>query len=342
MVPDEKSRNDKTWSFWQKEPGPFEHLVHKRWNTGSFHSKSHSLELDLGDYSYNMIRSLDFYDHAKKVIKHNERCNWSSEEVFSVDDNIVDTHENIYEGKFVYDSRVPDSFYSDEKSVKLLQHFLGWVIKVDKPIFDRENFTMMDYRSNKQEACSFTYVLPFDEHTALVEFTLFSPSLLGTEDYTMHLSQYIKNVLGQSEFEVIESEEGIIPMSDYDFAYGNTKTYNRIGTGGGWVKPSTGYSFKACGEYAQVLLDNLKKKGSLPKSVHRKRSRLFDSLFLSVLNEDNASGEQLFENMYRKLPAHIILKFLEEKTSRREDLRILSKFATGSFAKTLIKAQTGI
>ena len=340
LDPEAKNTNDKTWSFWQQEPGPFEELIFKRWDEGSFYSKKVFLELDLGPYSYNMIRSIDFYNHARRVIESKDNVEWLKESVSKVENQEVISDQAVYIGRYIYDSRIPESFVQDRKSVKLLQHFLGWVIEVEKPIFNPHNFTMMDFRRNKVDACSFTYILPFSATRALVEFTLFSPSLLKEEEYVHFLKDYISDILKLDDYEIDEREQGIIPMSDYDFTRENTATYTRIGTAGGWVKPSTGYSFKASGDYVNILLDSLVKKNQLPKTVHRPRSRLFDSLFLSVLEEDNAGGEQLFERMYRKLPTQTILKFLEEKTTFTEDLTVLSKFATKSFAKTLAKAQT--
>lgn len=338
LDPDKKNKNDKTWSFWQKEEGPLESLVYKTWTKGSFNSNNLALNLDLGPYTYNMIRSIDFYDYAREEISKHARVQWSQERVDNVKQDVVESNGNSYQGRFIYDSRIPTSFHEDKKSVKLLQHFLGWIIKVEEPLFDRDNFTMMDFRSNDARACSFTYILPFDEHTALVEFTLFSPTLLEENEYSGFLKSYIEKILNQSDYEVIEKEEGIIPMSDFDFTRDNSSGYMRIGTAGGWVKPSTGYSFKASGEYVEKTLSHLKDNNALPKSIHRNRSRFFDSLFLGVLKEDNASGVKFFENMYRKLSAQTILKFLEEKTSLAEDLKVLSKFATRSFTKALIKA----
>ena len=61
--------------------------------------------------------------------------------------------------------------------------------------FNPSSFTMMDYRLCYKNSCSFTYVLPFNETEALIEYTFFTPSLEGKESYNELLTTYIKDIL---------------------------------------------------------------------------------------------------------------------------------------------------
>lgn len=76
-----------------------------------------------------------------------------------------------------------------------------------------------------------------------MEYTLFSKDLLPLEEYEVEIEKYINN-LGISEYEIIEKEQGNIPMTSYQFWKQNTKNIVHIGSAGGWTKASTGYTFK--------------------------------------------------------------------------------------------------
>ena len=104
----------------------------------------------------------------------------------------------------------------------------------------------MDYRIRDKNKTAFTYVLPITKNKALVEYTYFTPKLVDTKEYDQNLSIYIKNILNIKNYKIINQEYGIIPMTNYPFYQNSLKKITMIGTAGGWVKPSTGYSFKNC------------------------------------------------------------------------------------------------
>ena len=57
-----KSKDDRTWCFWEKSPDIFESVVYHQWQVLDFKSKYFSDELDIRPYTYKMIRGLDFYN----------------------------------------------------------------------------------------------------------------------------------------------------------------------------------------------------------------------------------------------------------------------------------------
>src|SRR5450432_4886668 len=64
-----KIKNDRTWCFWEQEGGFFEDIVYREWNKLFFKTDGVSISLEMGDYSYKMIRGIDFYDKCFSVIK---------------------------------------------------------------------------------------------------------------------------------------------------------------------------------------------------------------------------------------------------------------------------------
>lgn len=335
---DKKLENDKTWCFWENEEGPYEELIYRTWSKGQFYSKNTAIDLDMGDYTYKMLRAIDFYDYAREIIENSENVTWLHEEVESAStEGMVTTPNDEYHANWVFDSRIPDEFNSDTTSTKLLQHFLGWIITFEEDVFDPESFLMMDYRDNKEDATSFTYILPFDRRTALVEFTLFSATLLKEEEYQSYLLNYIKQRISDTPYEIKDVEQGVIPMSDYSFYQHHAGKVVKIGTAGGWVKPSSGYSFKISQTSIKKLLVNLREGLEPSLGVARGRYRLYDSIFLRILDQHNEKGELYFETMYTKLPGYLILKFLDEKTTLAEDIRIMSKYTNFTFTKAFFQ-----
>ena len=115
-------------------------------------------------------------------------------------------------------------------------------------------------------------------------------------------------------------------MSDFRFDLDNRAGYIRIGTGGGWVKPSTGYSFRNSQRYISQIINNLKRQKPLDQYVFKLQHRFLDSVFLDVLARKNYLGEKIFGKMYQKLPAPLVFKFLDEETTTLENLRVISGF----------------
>jgi lycopene beta-cyclase len=198
----------------------------------------------------------------------------------------------------------------------------------------------MDFRLLWPNSTSFTYVLPLNKKEALVEFTLFSSSLLNDSDYEGMLRTYVTDVLKLKEFEIIEQESGMIPMSDFPFEKYSKGKHIRIGTGGGWVKPSTGYSFKNCERNSKKIIKNLIEGRPANKGIISKKFRFYDSLLLDILSRKNEMGPELFKIMYSKYPVQKIFAFLDDQTSFSEDLGIMIGFPSKPFLQSFFKYLT--
>jgi lycopene beta-cyclase len=59
-----KVTNDRTWCFWEKEPGLFESIVHHRWTKLNFFSPTVKRTLNISPYEYKMIRGIDFFRYV--------------------------------------------------------------------------------------------------------------------------------------------------------------------------------------------------------------------------------------------------------------------------------------
>jgi lycopene beta-cyclase len=202
------------------------------------------------------------------------------------------------------------------------QHFVGWFIRTKEPMFDESRFTMMDFRIPQHDNTRFMYVLPTSKHEALFEYTLFSGNLLARGEYEEGIRDYL-NQAGIREYEIVEQEAGIIPMTTHPFHSKNTAHVLHIGSAGGWTKASTGYTFYLSGKLATRLCAHLKKGTSLT-SFHRKtRFAFYDAVVLDVLQRRNEVGAAFFTSVYKHNPIDRVFRFLNEESSLKEELQII-------------------
>ena len=140
----------------------------------------------------------------------------------------------------------------------------------------------MDFRISQQHGTAFCYVLPYSERQALVEYTLFTPSLLHQEQYDQGLKVYVEEILKVKNYRVSDTEFGIIPMTNHHFPTHQKKIIN-IGTAGGQTKGSSGYTFYFIQKHSKKIVETLMQTGSpiIPKPSPR--FHFYDSVLLHIL-----------------------------------------------------------
>lgn len=336
IEPSDKNENDKTWSFWEKGKSKWEPLLYHQWESALFFSSDKQHKLELGNYSYKTIRSIDFYEFVKRKFQQAENINWIKDEIRSISGLKCTGIDSTYEGTWIFDSRIDDAFKQNQQ-INILQHFKGWLIETPTDFFNPKEFTMMDFRLGFKDHCCFTYVLPFSSTQALIEYTFFTPQLIDKKYYDVLLREYIEEKLLLKEYTVLEQEEGVIPMSTYPFHQMNSNNYLKIGTAGGWVKSSSGYSFKNAEKKVTQLVDNITQGRALDYKLRSKRHELLDRIFLRVLNDENHLGNDLFVQMYEKNNTNNIFEFLDEESSLIKEFKIVNSFTKAPFMRSLKK-----
>jgi len=337
---EEKNTNDRTWSFWEKPGTRWNEIATKGWDHALFIGTKEQFPIPLKPYRYKTIRSSSFYRYAKDIIAGAPQFTLIQDEVLDVNGHLIKTLKGEYHAQHIFDSQLSKRFFEKKKEYQsLTQHFVGWFIQTKAPVFNPEEVIMMDYRLQWKSDTSFTYVLPFSPTFALVEFTLFNEELIQNKDYEEKLKNYISSYLKISDYRIEEVEKGIIPMSDYPFYKEHTATVTKIGTAGGWVRPSSGYSFKNADRYSQKIINNIK-GGRIPhKNIANSRFRLlYDVIFLRVLKERNDLGPGIFQTLYTKHSAKRLFRFLDEESSLFEEIKIMFSLNKRIFQKSLWKS----
>ena len=335
---EDKSRNDRTWCFWEKSDGFFENIIHHSWSRAWFHDHGFSKLLDLSPYRYKMIRGIDFYSYCKEILSRQDNVSFLKSRI----DGMGRSGEGPYlsagglkiTSRFIFNSLIPEKHVVIPPFHDLLQHFKGWIIETPEPAFDAGVATLMDFRPSQKHGATFVYVMPLTDRRALVEYTLFSKSLLQDEEYEDGLRHYISDTLGIGSYAILEKESGVIPMTDQPFKKAEAGIVN-IGTAGGNTKASTGYTFQFIQKQTAAIVHSLAKSGDPLKIPERsaKRFKWFDSVLLNVLAHHRMEGHDVFRILFKKNDPSSILRFLDNDSSVSTEVRLLNTLPIWPFLK---------
>lgn len=338
--PSQKSENDKTWSFWEKKPSQWNDIIYQSWENANIYTNKKHIELQLEPYEYKSIRSIDLYTKITALLKTLSNFHFIIDSVTSISEEektIVKTKTNIYSANHVFDSRLPKDFLiKKDDYITLNQHFKGLVIETKTNTFKNE-VTMMDYRLKDGEQTTFMYVLPFSKNKALIEFTYFTEHVVNEKTYESFIEDYLRKYLDIKDYKIIEKEIGQIPMTTFPFEKYHTSYITKIGTAGGWVKASTGYSFKHTEKKVKKIIQNMKAKKVPSHNLLKKKYKFYDKVFLKVLQDENHKGEWIFEKFYSKNSVQTMFRFLDEESTFIEELKIMTSLFSWSFIKAFFK-----
>ncbi|MBQ21855.1 MAG: lycopene cyclase [Flavobacteriales bacterium] len=336
---DSKSINDRTWCFWEKGAGELDKIVSRKWDFAYFKSDGFVKKFETKPYTYKQIRGIDFYNNFLEIKSKDNNLSYLNAQVKNINkkQNIVTTDKGTYFGEYIFTSILDINIIKNQKQYPFLkQHFIGQLIETQNEIFSPDAVTIMDFDLPQKKSTRFMYILPFSRTKALVEYTLFSPTELKTSEYKRSIKAYLNN-LDSGSYKVLETEKGSIPMTAYKFRSGNTKKLLHIGTAGGWTKASTGYTFLNTINKTNSLVSFLKKEKHLNKFEKNTRFWFYDLLFLDVLNKHNEMGSSIFKIMFERNKPEIIFKFLDNKTSLFEEIKLMYTFKKSWFIEALIK-----
>ena len=339
----DKSINDRTWCFWENSPSPFEEIIFRKWDEMCFFSSDNQgYLLDTGEYTYNMIRSIDFYDYTLDYLKTRANLTIINENIITITttDNGC---EVITDNKKLNSDYVFNSIYTrpdlKEKHTYLLQHFKGVLIESSELNLNPNKIYLMDFRTNQENGNTFFYVLPTSGNTALVEYTLFSEKLLEKDLYDKRIEEYITDILTIKDYKILESEFGVIPMTDYPFSRANKNIIN-IGTIGGDTRGSTGYTFTNTQKTITKIINNYSINGipHFHKEHISSRHKLYDSTLLKVLANGKYKGHHLFTDMFSSAKASDILAFLDSESTLKQEFKVIKSLIPQYFIKPFFQS----
>ncbi|MFR9799076.1 lycopene cyclase family protein [Streptomyces sp. MS06] len=322
----------RTWCFWEEGRGRFDAAVRADWGRVRVRPPAGGpLGGDIAPMRYKMIRSDDFAFLVSQHLADSpnvRRLEATVETVEDVEDgarvHVKDTDggTRTLHARWVFDSRPPGSLPAARTT--LLQHFHGWFVRTARPAFDPGTVDLMDFRTAQPgRGLSFGYVLPLGSHTALVEYTEFSPRTLTESGYESAVRQYADEVLQLGELRVLSTETGVIPMTDGAVPRRVGASVFRIGAAGGATRPATGYTFAGLQRQTRAVAAALRRgRRPVPPDPHSARSRAMDAVLLRALDGGRVDGPALFCRLFGQVPPGRLLRFLDGRTRLHEDLSI--------------------
>ncbi|MES2487262.1 MAG: lycopene cyclase family protein [Bacteroidota bacterium] len=335
-----KLANDRTWCFWHAGSGEWDAITYRQWNTALFANQDFTKNLDFGLYKYKMVRGIDFYNYVFEELAQHDNIEFTHQKVTDFADLdqhvLVKTEAESYTCNKLFNSIYnPALPASQTKYPVLQQHFIGWHVKTEAPVFNPNIPVFMDFSIQQNGNTRFMYVLPFSTTEAIVEYTLFSKELLPEAEYEEAIKEYLL-AKGITQYEILDKERGSIPMTSYPFWKNNTQNIINIGSAGGWTKASTGYTFRNSDKLSVKLVNFLQMGDDFTKFHSKNKFWKYDLLLLDILGKKNHMGGTIFSAMFKKGSAAPVFKFLDEETSLSEDLQVIWRCPKGLFIKAAL------
>jgi len=343
IEPDAKNTNDRTWCFWSDGTDTL-WQQHQSLISHSWENVFNGIDCieSLSPYRYSQIRSADFYAAMKHLV--DPQVTWLSQHTDAVElaEGItkVTVLGKTYAAPLVFDSRpLSTQEFEDRTTVydTLWQSFYGFRVQTTEP-FTKNTCTLMDFEVAQDAATQFVYTLPTGSHNGLIELTRFGKDIIKAENAETILKEYIGSRYGH--FSIIETEVGRIPMTlalnPKEQFHPTYSSLIPLGIRAGVVKSTTGYAFKNMAEHANCIAEAVIANAPIPTPYHPSRFIFYDKLLLRVLSNRPELGKPIFQKLFHKKNTASILRFLDEKTTPRQDINIILSLPYFPFINALI------
>lgn len=324
---------DRTWCFFSGTRHPFQHLVSHRWPSWRVRDTAW-IERSARGIAYEHIPSDTFYQYCFDRLKGRVelRLGTRAGRLHPEGEGVrLETDQGPIRARIAFDSR-PATPTSTPHDITLLQHFEGWHIRSERPLFDPTTATLMDFAVSQHHAIHFVYVLPFSSHEALVEATFFGGTVLDDAGYREAMERYLRGTLGLEHWSIVRRERGVIPMSTASIPARIHERIYRVGLAGGMAKPSTGYAFLAIQRFSAEMAHRLASDTAPePPEIRPWRARALDAIFLSYLNRYPERAPKTFAALFEKVDPTVLVRFLSDEASSTECLQVMSALPVTPF-----------
>lgn len=325
----------RTWCSWQRGPVPWAGAVSARWEIASVVAPDgREQRLALAPYRYEMVRSPDFARWAGERLAGVERVTATVASVVDGEDAaVVDGDGVALSARWVFDTRPTPP--ARPGRVALLQHFRGWTVRTATDAFDPKVAGLMDFRPPQPPGgVAFGYVLPTSAREALVEYTEFTRAPLDDAGYDAALRGYTADL---PPFEVLDVEQGAIPMTDAPFPRRLGRRVFRLGAAGGATRPSTGYTFTASQRQAAAVARALREgRDPAPPPAYPRRHLAMDGLLLRAVDSGRLAGAAFLAELFARHPVDRVLRFLDGQSGPGEELAVMASAPRGPMLRTVL------
>lgn len=337
----EKNRNDRTWGFWHSGTTIFNDIVYRKWKDLLFASPRNVQNIHLNDFSYQVIRGIDLYQHLMDKLKSSGRVDFvcsSIDRIFEKDDCVtIVAGGKEYAGDWLFNSTSMEVGQKPKprKAPPLYMQFNGWTIKTKEPV-KTDCLTFMDFRTPQKRGVRFFYMVPYEPNRVMVEYTAFLPPKKLYKDYKTPMARYIKDIMGIESFEILEEERGCLPLFTSVRKRRQGRRALRIGNAAGHLKATTGYSFKRIQEDSRFIVRSLIEREH-PFGIPGPSGfyGLVDRVMVIVMARFGYTIHRIFSILFKGNSINRILGFLDEKASLPECLDIMKSLPPHYFYRAI-------
>lgn len=342
LEPDADKKNDRTWCSWVKPGSVFDELAFAFFDELEVRDGNQSIVSKILPYRYRMIRSAEFYEAVHRKLQKWPNISVLRSKISREEESdgqvLIETDTSQIFKAPLYIKTFTNAAIRNHAGWYVDQHFAGWFVKFEEQVFQEGRAIFMDFSIEQNGEVRFMYVLPYSDREALIELAVFSNDMWKSAEYDEVIKKYIHVQYPEKVFEILEREEGSIPMTSFDFTSLNTKSILHLGGAGGAIKPSTGFAFTRIQEQCDYLVDCLRMgKAVQMGDVFSKRHQLYDKTLLNVILKNKLQGSRVFMDLFSKNKMVDILKFLDEDTSLLEELKIMASCDMRAFGRAFLE-----
>ena len=339
--------DDRMWAFWGTPTTPFAHLADRTWDQVRVRFRGWQSTQQLRGpqwpggatrRSYTRVRRRVYDQAILDEARARPNVRFVTQDILGLRNErhagVVELPEGELRAPVVFQSaRLSPGGSAARVRHPLRQHFGGWEVRTERPVFDPHVVTLMDFDTAQHDATSFFYVLPEQPDRALVEHTMFS---LEPRPEAFHDRQIRARLdaLGAGEVTIERREYGAIPMEDraLDQRWGD-HIWN-IGTVGGMTKPTTGYTFQRIHAQTRHLVEGWA-NGREPRPLPGAPARFAfaDRVLLNILHHHPERGRPIFERLFRTSSIDAVLTFLDEQSTPGADARMVASLPWSPFLR---------
>ncbi|WAB82348.1 lycopene cyclase family protein [Microcella daejeonensis] len=348
IEPRERYTDDRSWGFWSRGAHDHSALVTASWDAWSWQSdggaRSGSVAHTTPGARYELLRAADVAAHALAAIAsspsvelrlgvHAERVEARAGGGLRILTDDRDAAHREITARWVVDTRPRPA------DALLYQCFAGSEVqhggRLDLAALGMTTGTagLMTGMTSDADGFGFTYVLPLDATTALVEWTRFSGHPLPAARLAAERDARLA-ALGIAPADggvVVREEAGTLRMGRVEppdaaepGAAADPPGLVRAGAAGGALRDATGYGFQRIERWAEACAAALLR--GEPPVAHPEEPwarRQMDRIFLQALRAHPERAPEFFTALARRVPAASLMRFLTDAARPGDLARII-------------------
>jgi lycopene beta-cyclase len=238
---------------------------------------------------------------------------------------------------WAFDSRPPQ-----DSSAPWRQIFRGLELHSPEANLDTATVRLMDFQSAGPDGIRFFYVLPLDQHTALVEDTWLVPNGKTPQFSEEAILTYAQKNLSPASWQIRHREEGNLPMGLLPSANSAVKNSQRNipwGTPAGAVRASSGYAFSRIQRASESMAHHWSQhQCARPAIAHESKLLAWmDRVFLRVMERHPERVPEFFFRMFDQVPPDALVRFLESEPRTADIFRVMRSLPAAPFLAAALR-----